>query len=126
MSRAAFSLSRIASSCLTRALRVDQQPGHRRIDDLQAHRGVGAGRRVQREVLDPRRALGPVEEHTALASASAERLEVADALRPGQRIEVVLHAQHRRGVQVSPSNTACMSLPPLVRRKILGRGQGGV
>ena len=38
-----------------RPLRLERQLGDRRIGDLQAHRGVGARRRIGRQVLDPRR-----------------------------------------------------------------------
>ena len=97
MSRAAFSLSSSASSCLTKArcassgCLVDG-----RIDDLQAHRGVGPRRRIGGEVLEPRRALDPVEQDARIGvGAGEQRLQAADALCPLKRVEIVLHAQHR-------------------------------
>ena len=70
-----------------------------RIDDLQADRRVGARRRIGGQVLDPRRALDPVVEHSRVGvGARAQRRQAADGLRPSQRIEIVLQRQHRRRV----------------------------
>ena len=76
-----------------------ESSAHRRIDDLQAHRRVGAQRRIARQKVDPGRARDPVREDRALASARAlQRRQAADRLRPFERVEIILHAQHRRRV----------------------------
>ncbi len=80
-------------------LRIGRERGDRGIDHLQAHRGVGADRRILRQEIDPRRLRLPVGEHLGVGvGARHQRLEAADRLAPVQRVEIVLDAQHRRRV----------------------------
>ena len=106
-----------------------RQRGDGGVDDLEADRGVGAGRRVRGEELDPGRcSVDPVCQHrrgwrrrgrsgpsrppTAFAQSSASMSSSTPS------IEGVL--------MVSPSKMPSISLPPVVRRKIFGSGQAGV
>ena len=81
-----FSLSSIASSCLTKARCASmRQRGHGGIDDLEAHRGVGARCRIDGQVLQPGRPLGPIEQHPGVGiGAGHQRRQAADAFRPIQ------------------------------------------
>src|SRR5262245_49483228 len=82
-----------------RRLRLGGKFSHRRIDDLQAHRRVRAQRRIPGEEFDPRRRCHPVGDHFGIGiGARHQRLEPTDRLRPGERVEIILDAQHRRGV----------------------------
>ena len=82
------------AACASGASRV-----HRRIDHLQADRGVGAQRRIARQKIDPRRARHPIGDRLGIGvGARVQRLQSADRFRPVERVEIVLHAQHRRRV----------------------------
>src|SRR6266511_3797753 len=82
-----------------RRLRVGGKLCHRRVDDLQAYRGVGAQGRIAGQKLDPRRRRDPVRDHLGIGfGARNQCLEPADRLRPGKRVEIILHAEHRRRV----------------------------
>ena len=67
---------------------------------LRQTRGVGARRRIARRGSRPTASARPSRRCAlALASARADQaLQAADRLRPVQRVEVVLDAQHRRRV----------------------------
>ena len=80
--------------CASTASAVD-----RRIGDLQTDRGVRARRRIDGEIGDPRRLRDPVVERLGVGvGARDQALQPADRLRPGERIEIIFHAQHRRRV----------------------------
>ncbi len=76
-------------------LAVSGQSRHGRIDHLQADAGVRAGRRNASEVVDPGRALDPSGERLRVGVGPGEkRFRAAERLRPLQRVEIVLDAQH--------------------------------
>ena len=60
-----------------------------------------------------------------LAPADQAR-QPADGLGPAQPIQGVLDAEHRRRVDGVALKMASMNSPPLVKRKILGRGHAGL
>ena len=78
---------------------IRRQRCDRGIDELQAHRGVGADRGILCQEIDPRRLRLPVSEHLCVGiGARDQRLEAADGFCPVQRVEIILDAQHRRRV----------------------------
>ena len=76
------------------------EAGDRRIDDAQADRGVGARVRDRRQEVDrPGSVDDPVGDHLGVGvGARDQRVEAADRLRPLQRVDIVLDAEHRRRV----------------------------
>ena len=96
----AFLLQQAGERLGERRLFVGRQPRHRRIDHLQAHRGVRAlARRCWRD--DATQGVAATQSASALALASERAMvavEAADRFRPGERVEIVLDAQHRRRV----------------------------
>ncbi|KAJ8515355.1 hypothetical protein ON010_g18569 [Phytophthora cinnamomi] len=85
--------------------------------DQQAHGRVGADRLVGREELEPPRVLGrEVLHHLEVALRDGDEAVLAThALGPAQRVEVVLHTQHRRRVDGAALEDA---LEELARRGV--------
>jgi hypothetical protein len=95
-------------------LRVCLKRGDRRIDDLQANRGVGPDRWILGQEIDPGRPCFPVGEHLGVGVGARDQgFEAADRLRPVQRIEIILDAQHRRRVDGLALEDAFVELPAL-------------
>ena len=95
------------------------------IDDLEADRGVGPGRRILGQEIDPGVRSTQPASTSKLASERASAPEAADP-RPLQRVEIVLDASIEGVLMVAPSKMSRLTLPPLVMRNIFGIGQGGV
>src|SRR6516225_6496872 len=106
-------------------LRLGGKLCHRRIDDLQAHRRVGAHRRIAREEFDPWRRRHPIGDHFGIGiGARHQRLEPADRFRPGERVEIILDAQHRRGVDGLAFEDALVELAAFGQPKDLRQRPG--
>src|SRR5271166_3612538 len=86
---------RLGEGCLA----IRGQVRDRRVDDPEADAGVRTGRGNASEEIDPRRALDPNGEGFGVSvRPSEQRLGAAERLRPLQRVEIVLNAEHRRRV----------------------------
>lgn len=80
-------------------LRIGRQRRHRRVGELQAHRGVRARLRLQREEVDPVVLAHELGDDAGVAIGTLhEAVEPADLLGPGQRIEIILDREHGRRV----------------------------
>src|SRR5215510_7118147 len=95
----AFLLQRRRHALGEGGLPVCRQPAHRRVANLEAYGRVRADRRVRRQEVDPGRARHPVGDDLRIGVGARDQVfQAAQRLRPRQRIEIILHAQHRRRV----------------------------
>src|SRR5579863_1060788 len=119
-------LDETRDSLRERGLPVGGKRGDNGIDELQADAGVRAGFGDPGQEIDPRRARDPIGDNFCVRVGAGEQsLRSTERLRPLQRVDIVLDAQHRGRVDGLAFEKALGQFAALGKAEELRQGPSG-